>query len=62
MEKERVKYDDILARNLQRERIKTLSNKSLFQKEANNQIKRNISEKSTDIMKNYIKFIYRPNY
>ena len=52
----------VLAKYLQRERIKSLSNESSFKKEANNQIKRNISEKSTDIMKNYIKFIYRPNY
>ena len=47
MEKERVKYDDILARNLQRERIKTLSNEPSFEQEANNQIDRSLSKKST---------------
>ena len=49
MEKEKLKYDDttFIARNLQRERIKTPSNEPSFKKEANNQIKRNISEKCT---------------
>ena len=49
MEKEKVKIDDttILARNLQSERSKTLSNESSFEKEANNQIKRNTSIKYT---------------
>ena len=49
MEKEKVKYDDttFLARNLQRERIKTLSNEPSFEQEANNQIDRSLSKKST---------------
>ena len=62
MEKEKVKIDDttFLARNLQSERSKTLSNESSFEQEANNQIKGNISEKSTDMMKKCIIY-YRPN-
>ena len=49
MEKEKVKYDDttFLARNLQRERIKTLSNEPSFEQEAINQIDRSLSKKCT---------------